>query len=129
MRTESLGFMVLNRLRNQQFTHLYILETHMKKLIALSVALATFGANAALESNVQYKGDTQFSSFCEAVVSDDVSLLKKSLRSKVGIVGLSERSVKKLVVAENGVKCNGTSLKAFSKERQATKVAEFLKGK
>ncbi len=103
----------------------------MKKLIALSaisMGLFALNANAALgsKSKVAFKGDVEYAGFCEAVVSDDVALMKKSLRSKVGIVAKTERRVKSKLMSESGVKCNGTNLEAFSKERAAKQVAEFL---
>ncbi|MCF2949014.1 hypothetical protein L0668_12905 [Paraglaciecola aquimarina] len=100
----------------------------MKKLIAVSIALCALNANAAMESKskVKYKGDTNFKNFCEAVVVDDVALLKKSLRKQVGEVASTQSKVKALLIAEKGVKCNGVGLTEFSKERAATKVAAFL---
>lgn len=101
----------------------------MKKLIAVSIALCALNANAAMESKskVKYKGNSDYKSFCQAVVADDVDLLKKSLRRKIGEVASTERRVKSLVTSENGVKCNGTGLTEFSKERAATQVSAFLK--
>ena len=100
----------------------------MKKLIALSVALCALNVNAALKSksDVTFKGDVEYSSFCKAVVADDVSLMKKSLRSKIGVVAGSQKRVKNILASEEGIKCNGVDLKAFSKERAAKQVSEFL---
>lgn len=103
----------------------------MKKLIAVSIALCAFNANAALESKskVKYKGDLEYSSFCEAVVTDDVEMLKKNLRSQVGKLAGTQKRVKTLLMSDEGVKCNGTNLKEFSKERAAKQVAAFLQAK
>lgn len=100
----------------------------MKKLIVLSVALCALNANAALKSKskVTYKGDVEYSSFCEAVVADDVALMKKSLRNQIGVVAGTQKRVKNKLMSDEGVKCNGTGLKAFSKERAAKQVSEFL---
>lgn len=101
----------------------------MKRLIAVSIALCALNANAAMESKskVKYKGDSNYKSFCQAVVADDVSLLKRSLRNKIGEVAGSQRRVKQIVVKEKGVKCNGVGLTEFSKERASTEVSAFLK--
>ncbi|MGJ8679814.1 DUF3718 domain-containing protein [Paraglaciecola sp.] len=101
----------------------------MKKLIAVSIALFALNANAAMESKskIKYKGDTNYKNFCQAVVADDVSLLKKSLRSQVGEVSGSQKRVNNILITEKGIKCNGLGLTEFSKERAATQVAAFLK--
>ena len=45
--------------------------------------------------------------FFEAVVKDDVNMLKRSVRSKIGLVAsTSQRVLKKLIVAD-GMTCNG----------------------
>ncbi|WP_158965998.1 DUF3718 domain-containing protein [Paraglaciecola sp. L3A3] len=100
----------------------------MKKLIAVTVALCAFNANAAMESKskVKFKGDTAYSSFCEAVVADDVKMLNKSFRRKIGELAGSKSGVMQLITSEQGVKCNGASLSEFSKKREATKVSAFL---
>lgn len=101
----------------------------MKKLIAVTtIALCAFNANAAMESKakVKFKGDTKYSSFCAAVVADDVELLNKSFRRQVGKVASTKSAVMDLIVSDNGVKCNDQTLSKFSEKRASTQVAAFL---
>ncbi|MBU3004848.1 DUF3718 domain-containing protein [Paraglaciecola arctica] len=100
----------------------------MKKLIALSMVLCTLNATAKLGSTdkVKYAGDLAYANFCEAVVKDDVNMLKKSVRSKIGVVARSNQSVLKKLTAENGMSCNGVDLLSFSEQRNASKVFDYL---
>ncbi|WP_293745648.1 hypothetical protein [uncultured Paraglaciecola sp.] len=101
----------------------------MKKLIALSMAFCALHASAKLgtsDSKVKYAGDLAFSNFCEAVVKDDVNLLKRSVRSKVGQVANSPQGVLKKLIAADGMTCNGSDLVSFSEKRKASEVSEYL---
>ena len=101
----------------------------MKKLIALSMAFCALNANAKLGSadeKVKYTGDLGYSNFCEAVVKDDVEMLKRSVRSKIGSVASSSQRVLKKLIADNGMTCNGIDLVAFSEIRKASEVSKFL---
>jgi len=100
----------------------------MKKLIALSLALCALNASAKLGSpeKVKYAGDLEFKDFCEAVVKDDVDMLKRSIRNKVGVVGTTNHSVLKKLTAANGMSCNGVDLVSFSELREASKVFSYL---
>ena len=100
----------------------------MKKLIAVSMMFAALGANAKLGSpeNIKYTGDLNYQDLCEAVVKDDVKMLQRGLRSRVGEIAGSKSTVLKKLTASNGMRCNGVDLKAFSKERQASEVLNFL---
>lgn len=101
----------------------------MKKLIALSMALCALNASAKLASTdtqVKYAGDLAYSNFCEAVVKDDVNMLKRSVRSKIGEVATSSRSVLKKLIAADGMSCNGVDLISFSQQRKASAVFEYL---
>ncbi|MDU0353679.1 hypothetical protein RS130_06830 [Paraglaciecola aquimarina] len=103
----------------------------MKKLIAVvTVALCAFNASAAMESKskakYKFKGDTEYSSFCEAVVADDVKMLNKSFRSKIGQVASTKSGVVSLIVSDDGVKCNGSTLAEFSRKRESSQVSAFL---
>jgi hypothetical protein len=101
----------------------------MKKLVALSMAFCVLNANAKLGSSndkVKYAGDLAYSNFCEAIVKDDVNLLKRSVRSKVGQVANSPQRVLKRLIAEDGVACNGIDLVSFSHKRSATEVSKYL---
>lgn len=100
----------------------------MKKLIALSLALCALNASAKLGSldKVKYAGDLDFKNFCEAVVKDDVNMLKQSIRSKIGVVATSKSSVLKKLTAADGMSCNGVDLVSFSEQREASKVFNYL---
>jgi hypothetical protein len=100
----------------------------MKKLIALSMALCALNASAKLGSpeKVKYAGDLAYKNFCKAVVKDDVNMLKRSVRSKVGLVADSKRAVLKILTAADGLECNGVDLISFSEQRKASKVYQYL---
>lgn len=103
----------------------------MKRLIALTLALCAVNASAKLGStkDIKYAGDLAYKTFCEAVVKDDVAMLKRSIRSKVGVVAGSDDAVLELLTAVDGMACNGVDLMAFSKQRRATQVAKYLSNK
>lgn len=100
----------------------------MKTLLMTALALSAFAANAHIESAAKYKfsGDISYASFCRAVVTDDVELLKRSIRHKVGTLASSSHDVLRKVVAEDGIKCNNTDIVEFSKQRQAKQVYAFF---
>lgn len=102
----------------------------MKKLV-LSVALLTsVSANAAMTSQTEkaysFIGDKDYAGFCQAVVQNDVKMLKAKVARKVGEIAGSRKNVVKRLVAENGVTCNGASLVEFSKQYQADDVHAYL---
>lgn len=90
------------------------------------IALAGQAHAAQPEKDVRFVGDTQFSGFCKAIVQDDVRILRSAVARNVGRIGTSQREVIRLVTAENGLTCNGTSLIDFSVERHASDVHDFL---
>lgn len=100
----------------------------MKKLVVLSMALCALNASAKMGSNdkVKYAGDTAYSGFCEAIVKDDLDLLKRNLRRKIGIVGPNKQSVLERLVADGGMLCNGVGLVSFSEQRKASEVLGYL---
>jgi hypothetical protein len=100
----------------------------MKKLVFMVFALSAFAANAEMKSAANYKfsGDIPYADFCKAVVTDDLSLLKRSVRSKVGEVASSTKDVLRKLVSESGMKCNDTDLLEFSKQREAKDVEAYL---
>jgi hypothetical protein len=103
----------------------------MKKLIALSalsMAFCTLNASAKLGSpdTVKYAGDLEYKNFCAAVVKDDVNMLKRNVRSKVGIVANSRQAVLETLIADDGMECNGFDLVSFSEQRKATQVYKYL---
>jgi hypothetical protein len=103
----------------------------MKKLIALSaISIAFFALNASAklgsQDNVQYAGDLGYKNFCEAVVKDDVNMLKRSVRNKVGLVASNSQAVLKKLIASDGMECNGIDLVSFSEQRKASRVYQYL---
>jgi hypothetical protein len=103
----------------------------MKKLIALSMMFCALNASAKLGSSddkVKYAGDLAYSNFCEAVVKDDLNMLKRNVRSKIGLVSSSSQGVlRKLIAAEGkGMSCNGVDLVSFSEQRKASQIYKYL---
>lgn len=103
----------------------------MKKLlvsVVVSAACLSFNANAALEGakKVKYVGDTNFASFCQAAVTNDVSLFKRSVSRQVGVLAGSKQKVLDLVLDADKVSCAGQGLVEFSENRQATDVVNFI---
>ncbi|MDF2180108.1 DUF3718 domain-containing protein [Aliiglaciecola sp. CAU 1673] len=95
------------------------------KLTVLCAAISTM-TFASEEKPIQYIGDLSFADFCQAVVEDDVLLLRRALSRMVGNIGLTESHVLKRIVAEPSVECNGLNLIEFSKKRGATDVYAFI---
>ena len=103
----------------------------MKKLIALSaisMVICAHIASAKLGSpdKVKYAGDLGYKHFCEAVIKDDVKMLKRSVRKKVGLIASSSQAVLKKLTASNGVECNGVDLVSFSQQHEALQVYQYL---
>jgi hypothetical protein len=103
----------------------------MKKLIALSaISIAFFALNASAklgsQDKVQYAGDLGYKKFCEAVVKDDVYMLKRSVRNKIGLIASSSEAVLKILTASDGMQCNGVDLVSFSEQRRASQVYQYL---
>jgi len=100
----------------------------MKKILLVSLALSAFAAKAHTESDSSYRfaGDHEYARFCKAVVTDDVKMLKRSITGKVGLVAGSRKNVLRKLLSEDGLKCNGSDLIKFSKEREAFKVNAYL---
>ena len=103
----------------------------MKKLIAVSILFASLNATAKMGSteNIEYTGDLDYKNFCEAVVKDDLNMLKRNLRQKVGIVSSNHIVVLNKLLGSEGMQCNGMGLVAFSKQRDASKVLTYLLNK
>ncbi|MFQ3235485.1 MAG: hypothetical protein ACI9C4_001043 [Paraglaciecola sp.] len=101
----------------------------MKKVILTSLlALTTFTASASMESisKVRFAGDIEYSNFCKAVVNDDLDMLKRSVKSKVGLVATSSEGVMRKLISSDGVTCNGVDLIKFSEQRKASQVNAYL---
>jgi hypothetical protein len=101
----------------------------MKKLLILATLIsASFAASAhnVSKAEVKFAGDRDFSGFCKAVLEDDVSMLKRNVRAKIGLVAPSSDEVLKRLIAEDGMQCNGADLVTFSIERDASSVHAYL---
>ncbi|NCP65079.1 MAG: DUF3718 domain-containing protein [Paraglaciecola sp.] len=100
----------------------------MKIYLATLLAMSAFAAHAHMESTLSYKfkGDQAYSNFCKAVLTDDVDLLKRSIRSKVGDVATSRKEVLRKLISTDGMTCNDISLVEFSKQREAKEVYAYL---
>tara|TARA_Y100000296_G_scaffold48247_1_gene55278 strand:- start:163 stop:492 length:330 start_codon:yes stop_codon:yes gene_type:complete len=94
---------------------------------AAAIMVLSINVSAAEpEKAIRFTGETQFAGFCKAVVNDDVRVLRSSLSRNVGRIGASQREVLRLVTADEGLTCNGSSLIEFSVERDASAVYEYL---
>lgn len=104
----------------------------MKLVTAIVLMGITASAAAKMESSedkYRYKGDTEFSGFCKAIVDDNLVLLKRSAQAKVGSFGKNNLDVIRKIAAANGMKCNGSDLLAFAKERKADEIYAYLNKK
>lgn len=93
------------------------------------MAFCALNASAKLGSSdvqIKYAGDMEYSNFCEAVVKDDVDMLKQGIRNKIGRVASSSKGVLKKLISDDGMSCNGVDLVAFSKQRNASQVSKYL---
>ena len=102
----------------------------MKKSLMVIAALISFNSAAELNGDKQFKytGDVEFAKCCQAVVTDDLRLLKSSLSRKVGVLAGSRKDVLNLLIDE-GMTCNGSDLIEFSKQRDADDVHAYLVAK
>ena len=100
----------------------------MKLAVLILTALTAFAADAHLNKDVNYRfsGDSDYAGFCKAIVTNDVNLLRRSVRNKVGLVAPSSKDVLRILISENGMKCNGISLIEFSRQREANEVYAYL---
>lgn len=99
-----------------------------KQLAIVGLTLLAFNISAAMKpaENFRFAGDLGFANFCQAVVTDDLSLLKRSIRSKVGDIAASPKEVLRKLISDEGMKCNDTNLIDFSKQREAQDIHAFL---
>lgn len=102
----------------------------MKKQILAVLLSSSFAltAQATLteKPQVKYVGDTEYASFCKAVLEDNVLLFKRSLKRFVGPLGGNKQGVLQRVLENNNVQCAGQGLIEFSENRKATQVAKFI---
>jgi hypothetical protein len=100
----------------------------MKKVLIATLALAAFTASAHMKPEQAYRfaGDQEYAAFCKAVVSDDVKMLKRKISAKVGLLAASRKEVLRKLLSSDGMKCNGSDLLEFSKQREASEVLSYL---
>lgn len=100
----------------------------MKSLIVPILTAASFGVSAhePFDKELVFVGNTQFASFCKAVVEDDVSLMRRSFSKKVGVLATSKEGVYELLLEAENLACNGKGIIEFSKERNAEQVLSYL---
>lgn len=100
----------------------------MKKRLIAATFFCALGANAETKplNDVKFSGDLDFSGFCKAVLTNDVTMLKRNIRSKVGVIATNEKGVLKRLVDQNGMRCNGEDLVSFSIQRQSPEVQAYL---
>ena len=105
---------------------------NLMKLAAILSMCASASVGAAinaekLEDKYRFEGDVQYASFCKAILTNDVSLLKRSIRREVGDIGSNEKSVVRILLSDHGVKCDGENLVEFSIQRDAPNVYAYFK--
>jgi hypothetical protein len=100
----------------------------MKKRLIAATLFYALGASAETKPmyDIKFSGDLEYSGFCKAVLSNDVNLLKRHIRSKVGVIATNEKGVLERLVKQNGMRCNGADLISFSIQRQAPEVQAYL---
>jgi hypothetical protein len=94
--------------------------------ILLCVLAANVSAKLREGERFAFTGDLEYSGFCEAIVNDNLDLLKTSMSRKVGEIGSSRKEVLRKLVADNGMTCNGVDLIEFSRSREADEVHAYL---
>ncbi|MFT6897967.1 MAG: hypothetical protein ACJA13_002381 [Paraglaciecola sp.] len=104
---------------------------NMKKLL-LSVVVATacfsLNANATMQDAKQFKfvGDTQYSGFCEAVITDNVDLFKNNIVQLKHLLSGNKREVLETVLKAKTISCSEQNLVSFSQQRNATNILAFI---
>lgn len=101
----------------------------MKILLVLCTLLVSSFSHAAMAPKSDYKfvGDLKYATFCKAVIEDNVELLEKSIKRHSADQYYSSReNFLKRAFSDDGIKCNGVDLLAFSKMRDAVETYAFL---
>lgn len=101
----------------------------MKSILPLAALLVAVNANAHLKTETaeyRFAGDMEYSSFCKAVVENDLDLFKRTISNKVGTLAGSRKDVVRKLVSEDGMTCNGANLVEFSMQREASDVHAYL---
>lgn len=102
----------------------------MKKLVLATLLSVTVSASATAamksQSNFKFVGDTEYAGFCKAVLNDNVTLFKRSVKRFVGPLGATKQDVLNRVLNSNNVQCAGIGIVEFSQQRSANKVAQYI---
>jgi hypothetical protein len=103
-------------------------RTVMKKTLVILTMLWASAASAHLNKDLTYRfaGDIDYAGFCKAIVTNDVDMLKRNVKNKVGQLASRSEEVLRILISENGIKCNGIDLIEFSKQREANEVYAYL---
>ena len=104
----------------------------MKKQLCVLFAALSISAGASASTSaptVKFDGPPVFSNFCKAVIQDNVSLLKRSLRMKIDYAAANstKRKVLRELVSERGMTCNNQSLINFAQAQDAENVYSLIK--
>lgn len=105
----------------------------MKTAAMLSMG-TSITANAAInadnsEQKYRFAGDLHYAKFCKAILTDDVSMFKSSVRQKMDELAANEKRVLRLLLSDHGVKCDGENLVEFSIQRDAPNVYAYFSKK
>ncbi|NMH58656.1 DUF3718 domain-containing protein [Alteromonas ponticola] len=98
-------------------------------LVLWSPAILADSIETTAANNVRFVGQTEYAGFCQAVVEDDVKVLKKNASRQVGRLASSQEAVISLVMADDGLRCNGDNLVTFAERRGARTVHDFLQAR
>ena len=101
------------------------LSTMLSTVLATTLAFQV-GAHEQPQDKVVFVGDTEYRSFCKAVLQDDVALMRRSFNNKVGVVASRKRDVYQMLLSQENLACNGKGIIEFSKERKAEQVLSYL---
>lgn len=101
------------------------------KLLATASLFANLSAMASIDADIlgqkyRFEGDVKYAAYCKAILNDDLSLLKRSIRREVGDLASNERSVVRILLSDYGVKCDGENLVEFSIQRDAPAVYAYF---
>ena len=86
-------------------------------------------AEAVPTKRFSFIDDTQYTSFCKAVITNNVNLFKRAVRTQIGFLATNRKDVLEIVLDTNNVQCAGVGIVEFSEQRNATEVVEFISNK
>ncbi|MFT4938914.1 MAG: hypothetical protein ACI88A_001946 [Paraglaciecola sp.] len=106
----------------------------MKKLIitaVISVGVLSFNASAAIDSQKSYKfiGDTEYAGICEAAVTDNVSLFKKSVNKQLSWLNSSRAQSHEVLLNQDNFQCDGMGVLEFAETRGSQNLIDYLSPK